>query len=71
MHVFFLLIVLFIYLAVLGLSCSLWECDLVPQAGVKPWPPALGLCRLSHQTTEKAAVHVVCFFSHLFLLVGG
>ena len=58
MHVFFLLIALFIYLAVLGLSCSIWEWDLVPQAGVKPGPPVLGLCRLSHWTTKKVPVNV-------------
>ena len=29
-----------IYLAVLGLSCSIW--NLVPQAGIQPRPPALG-----------------------------
>ena len=31
---------LFFYLAVLGLSSSMW--DLVPQPGVEPRPPALG-----------------------------
>ena len=35
---FFFLI--FIYLAVLGLSCSMW--DLVPHSGIKPRLPALG-----------------------------
>lgn len=58
MHVFFLLIALFIYLAVLGRSCCIWEWDLVPQAGVRPGPPVLGLCRLSHWTTKKVPVHV-------------
>ena len=31
---------LFFYLAVLGLSSSMW--DLVPQPGIEPRPPALG-----------------------------
>ena len=29
----------FIYLAVWGLGCSMW--DLVPWPGIEPWPPAL------------------------------
>ena len=31
---------LFIYSAVLGRSCSMW--DLVPEPGMEPRPPALG-----------------------------
>ena len=46
----------FIYLAVLGLSCRMWtlSCDmwdLVPQPGIEPGHPALGMLRLSHGTT--------------------
>ena len=36
----FVFVLIFIYLAVLGLSCSLW--DLVPWSGIEPRPPALG-----------------------------
>ena len=41
----------FIYLAALGLSCSMWA--LVPWAGFEPWLPALGAQSLSHWTTRK------------------
>ena len=42
---------LFIYLAVQGLSCGVW--DLVPQPGIKPRVPALReLKSLSHWTTN-------------------
>ena len=43
--------VLFIYLAVLGLSCSMW--DLVPEPGMEPRPPRLGAQSLSHCTTRE------------------
>ena len=36
---------MFIYLAVLGLGCGMW--DLVLRAGIKPRPPALGAWSLS------------------------
>ena len=36
---------LFIYLAVLGLNCGMW--DLVPQPGIEPGPLALGVWSLS------------------------
>ena len=49
-HDFFFLI-LFIYLAALGLSCSMW--DLAPWPGIKPGPPALGAQSLSHWTTRE------------------
>ena len=42
----------FIYLAALGLSCSMW--DLVPRPGMKPGPPALGARSLSHWTAREA-----------------
>ena len=40
-----------IYLAALGLSCSMWA--LVPWPGFEPWLPALGAQSLSHWTTRK------------------
>ena len=46
----FLIYILFIYLAALGLSCGMW--DLVPWPGVEPRPPALGVWSLSHWTTR-------------------
>ena len=41
---------LFIYLAMIGLSCSMW--DLVLWPGIKPEPPALGAWSFSHWTTR-------------------
>ena len=41
---------IFIYLAVLGLSCGMW--DLVPPPGIKLRPPALGMRSLSHWITR-------------------
>ena len=35
-----------IYLAMLSLSCSIW--DLVPGSGIKPKPPALGAGSFGH-----------------------
>ena len=40
-----------LYLAMLGLSCSMW--GLVPWPGIKPGPPALGVWSLSHWTTRE------------------
>ena len=42
---------LFIFLAVPGLSCSMW--DLVPWPGMELRPPALRVRHLSHWTTRK------------------
>ena len=42
----------FIYLAVPGLSCGLW--DLVLWPGIKPMPPALGARNLSHWKPRKS-----------------
>ena len=41
----------FIYLAMLGLSCSMW--DLVSWPGIEPRPPALGVWSLSCWTTRE------------------
>ena len=41
---------MFIYLAVLGLRCNMW--DLVRLPGIKPGLPALGARSLSHWTTR-------------------
>ena len=56
---------IFIYLGVLSLSCGtcnlfiaacrIFSCglqDLVPQPGIKPVPPALGVWNLTHWTTS-------------------
>ena len=50
---------LFLYLAVLGLSCSVqtlsWDVwELVPWPGIKSRPPALGTQSLSHWTTRES-----------------
>ena len=42
---------LFIHLAALGLSCSMWE--LVPWPGIEPGPPVLEVQILSHWTTRE------------------
>ena len=42
------------YLAVPGLSCSMW--DIVPWSEVKPRPPALGVWHLSHWTIMEVSV---------------
>ena len=45
---------LVIYLAVLGLSCGIW--DLVPWPGIKPGCPTLGVWSLNHRTTREVPV---------------
>ena len=45
---------LVIYLAVLRLSCGIW--DLVPWPGIKPGCPTLGVWSLSHWTTREVPV---------------
>ena len=55
---------LFIYLAALGLSCSMW--DLVPQSGVEPVPTALGVWSLSHWAQESP---ILFFFIKIFSLL--
>ena len=53
---------IFIYLAVLSLSCSIYRIfscgmwDLVPWPGIEPGPPALGARSLSHWTTREVLV---------------
>jgi len=48
---YLLFFLIFIYLAVLGLSCSMW--DLVPWPGIKPKPPALGAQSPSYWTSRE------------------
>ena len=55
---------LFIYLAVPGLSCVMW--DLVPGPGIQPGPPALEEQSLSHWTTREVPVFYIC---SLFVLL--
>ena len=48
----------FIYLAALGLSCSIWvfSCsmwNLVSRLGIEPRPPALGAQTLTYWTTRE------------------
>ena len=55
----FFLFKIFIYLAALGLSYSMWDpfsrdmWDLVPRSGIRPAPHELGAQNLSHWTTRK------------------
>ena len=51
----FYLFLIFIYSAVLGLRCGMW--DLVPPSEIEPRPPVLGGQSLSHWTTRE----VLCF----------
>ena len=50
-HTSFLKKYLNIYLAMPGLSCSMW--DLVPWPGIEPGSPALGAWSISHWTTRE------------------
>ena len=54
--------ILCIYLAVVGLSCSMH--DLVPWPGIKPGPSALGARSLSHWATREV---LFLFFFTVFL----
>ena len=53
-HVFFL-IYIFIYLAVLGLCCGMW--DLIPCPKIEPRSPALGARSLTHWATREVLPH--------------
>ena len=58
-----------IYLAVPGLYCSMW--DLVPQPGIEPRPPALGVQSLSHwTTTEVSEFYFQTNENHYYSLLG-
>ena len=46
------------YLAALGHSCSMW--DSVPQPGVEPGPPTLGMWSHIHRTSRE--FHFFVFF---------
>ena len=48
---------MFVYLAVLGLSCSMW--DLVPRLGIKPRPPVLGVWNPGHWTTREVLILIL------------
>jgi len=60
-------IFIFIYLAVLGLSCSM--CDLVPRLGVEPQAPALGAQNLSCWTTREVLKSLYFVLGSKFLKV--
>ena len=45
---------IFLYLAALGLPCSMW--DLVPQSGIKPRPPVLEARSLSSWITREIPI---------------
>lgn len=47
---FVFLCLVFIYLAVPGLSCGMW--DIVPRSGIEPGPPTFGVWSLSHWTPQ-------------------
>ena len=48
---------MFIYLAVLGLSCRMW--DLVPRLGIEPRPPVLGVWNPDHWTTREVLILIL------------
>ena len=64
---FFLKKYLFIYLTVLGLSCSTW--DLVPWPGIESRPSASEERSLSHWTTKEVLLSSFFFFLSCKLLV--
>ena len=49
--IIYLLKILFIYLAMPGLSCGMW--NLVPWPGIKPCPASLGAWTLNHRITRE------------------
>jgi len=49
---------MFIYLSVLGLSCSMWDLLRVPWTGIDPRPPAVGAQSLNHWTTREVPINV-------------
>ena len=58
-------IYIYIYIAALGLSYSMW--DLVPWPGIEPGPPALGAWSLSHWTTREVPPKFT--FTHTLSLI--
>ena len=66
-NVFFLKY-LFIYLAPLGLSCSVW--NLVPQPRIKLRPPTLRAWSLSHWTAKEVPVHNFLYWLPLPIVLG-
>ena len=46
--------IIFLYLAALGLPCSMW--DLVSQSGIEPRPPVLEARSLSSWTTKEIPI---------------
>ena len=48
---------MFIYLAMLGLSCRMW--NLVPRLGIKPRPPVLGVWNPDHWTTMEVLILIL------------
>ena len=57
-HIIYCQVMTFIYLAVLSLSCSMW--DLVPWPGIEPGAPALRVWSLSHWTTREVWAMTSC-----------
>ena len=68
LRVFYSFLKNFIYLAALGLSCSMW--GLVPWPGFKPWLSALGAQSLSHWTTREVPVFYSWIF-HIWIVWAG
>ena len=57
-HLGFFFFLIFIYLTGPGLSCGMW--DLVPRPEMETWPPALGACSISHETSGEVPSHLFC-----------
>ena len=50
------------------LSCGMW--NLVPWPGIEPWPPAVGLCSLSHWgTTTEVPYCLLCVYYFLIAVL--
>ena len=67
-HNVFFLKYIFIYLAPLGLICSVW--NLVPQPGVKLKPPTLRAWGLSHWTAKEVPVRNFLYWLPLPIVLG-
>ena len=62
---YFYLSFFFFFLAVPGLSCSMW--DQVPWPGIEPWPPALGAQSLTLWVTREGPCDFFFFFNQKFI----
>ena len=67
-HLFLFIWLCWFLLATCGIffCCVMWE--LVPQPGIEPKPPALGVQSLSHWTTREVPCGLICGYIKLLAL---